>query len=61
MSIKSTNKYLPMPISAGCVGVYIHDTYRYGVLEKISDLSQALWVETILPKNANIICEVFYR
>lgn len=42
--------------------MYIDYTFNYKVLEKCSNESfQALWIEIILPKNANIICGVIYR
>ena len=55
-------EFVLTPLSAGGVGMYIDYTFNYKVLEKCSNESfQALWIEIILPKNANIICGVIYR
>jgi hypothetical protein len=39
-------EYVPTPLSAGGVGVYIRENCRYSVLEKVSNIYyQVLWVE----------------
>ena len=55
-------KYVPTPLSAGGVGMYIDSELRYTVLEKSSNEAfQALWVEIHQTNVANIICGVLYR
>jgi len=55
-------EYVPTPLSAGGVGMYIREDYNYYVLKKDSDEAfQALWVEIILPKSKHIICCIVYR
>ena len=52
---------MPTPLSAGGVGMYIDQRFKYTVIEKIpKEAFQALWVELHLPKEANIICGVVY-
>lgn len=55
-------EYVPTPLSAGGVGIYIDDFLNYTIIEKESnDAFQALWVEINFEKSANIICGVIYR
>ena len=55
-------EFVPTPLAAGGVGMYIRDDYRYYVIEKTSNEAfQALWVEIILPSKKNIICCTLYR
>ena len=57
-----TFEYVPTPLSAGGVGMYISNTLDYKIIEKCSNEAfQALWIEIIQAKNANIICGVMYR
>ena len=50
-------EYVPTPLSAGGVGVYIRDDCDYFVIEKASKVPhQALWIEVIVPKKKNIFC-----
>ena len=57
-----TFEYVPTPLSAGGVGMYIDSELRYIVLEKSSNEAfQALWVEIYQTNAANIICGVLYR
>lgn len=57
-----TFEYVPTPLSAGGVGMYIDSELRYTVLEKSSNEAfQALWVEIFQTNVANIICGVLYR
>ena len=52
---------MPTPLSAGGVGIYIDQRFKYTVIEKIpKEAFQALWVELHLPKKENIICGVVY-
>ena len=52
-----TFEYVPTPLSAGGVGMYIDSELRYTVLEKSSNEAfQALWVEIHQTNAANIIC-----
>ena len=53
-------EFVPTPLSAGGVGIYIDQRFKY--IEKTSNEAyQALWVELHLPKKANMICGVVYR
>jgi hypothetical protein len=54
---------VPTPLSAGGAGIYILKyTLKYVIIEKsTNEAYQAIWIEIILPKNANIICGVIYR
>ena len=55
-------EYVPTPLSAGGVGMYIDEQFKYTVIEKCcNEAFQALWIELHLPKYANIICGVVYR
>ena len=55
-------EYVPTPLSAGGVGIYIDQRFKYTVIEKTSNEAyQALWIELHLPKKANMICGVVYR
>ena len=55
-------EYVPTPLSAGGVGMYIDSDFKYEVLEKTSNEAfQALWVEIHFTNAANIICGVIYR
>lgn len=55
-------EYVPTPLSAGGVGIYIDQRFKYTVIEKTSNEAyQALWVELHLPKKANMICGVVYN
>ena len=55
-------EYLPTPLSAGGVGMYIDERFQYQTIERCSNEAfQALFIELLLPKSANIICGVLYR
>ena len=55
-------EFVPTPLSAGGVGMYIDETMNYTVIERTSnDSFQALWIELQFPKQSNIICGVIYR
>ena len=55
-------EYVPTPLAAGGVGMYIKSDLSYTVIEKSSeDAFQALWIEIHLSKRPNIICEIMYR
>ena len=55
-------EYVPTPLSAGGVSMYIDEQFKYTVIQKCSNEAfQALWIELHLPKHANIICGVVYR
>ena len=55
-------EYVPTLLSAGGVGKYIDQRFKYTVSEKISkEAFQALCDELHLPKKADIICGVVYR
>ena len=39
-------EYVPTPLAFGGVGLYINDSLKYTVIEKVSDeASQSLWIE----------------
>ena len=55
-------EYVPTPLSAGGVGMYIDTDLKYSVIEKTSNEAfQALWVEIFFPNKANALCGVIYR
>ena len=55
-------EYVPTPLSAGGVGMYIDSDFKYEVLERTSNEAfQALWVEIHFTNAANIVCGVIYR
>ena len=55
-------EFLPTPLSAGGVGMYIREDYNYHVIEKYScEDFQSLFVEIITPNKKKIICGVLYR
>ena len=55
-------EYVPTPLSAGGVGVYIRDDNDYFLIEKASEVPyQTLWIEVIVPKKKNIFCCILYR
>ena len=55
-------EYVPTPLSAGGVGMFIDSDFKYEVLERTSNEAfQALWVEIHFTNAANIVCGVIYR
>ena len=55
-------EYVPTPLSAGGVGMYIDTNLNYSVIEKNSNEAfQALWVEIQFTDKRNAICGVIYR
>ena len=55
-------EFVPTPLAAGGVGIYIDNSLKYKIIEKTSNESyQALWIEIQSLKNANIICGIIYR
>ena len=55
-------EFVPTPLSAGGVGMYINCDLRYTIIEKSSNEAfQALWIEIHFTNKANIICGVIYR
>ena len=55
-------EYVPTPLASGGVGLYINDSLKYTVIEKVSDEAfQSLWIEIQLPRKSNIICGNIYR
>ena len=55
-------EYVPTPLAAGGVGMYIKSDLNYTVIEKSSeDAFQALWIEIHLSNRPNIICGIMYR
>ena len=55
-------EFVPTPLSAGGVGMYIDCDLRYTIIKKSSNEAfQALWIEIHFTNKANIICGVIYR
>ena len=55
-------EFVPSPLSAGGVGMFISDKFKYKIIEKTStNAFQALWVEFLFEKKSNIICGIIYR
>ena len=55
-------EFVPTPLAAGGVGMYINNRFNYVVIEKAINIAyQALWIEIDIPKKRNIICSVIYR
>ena len=55
-------EYVPTPLASGGVGLYINDSPKYTVIEKVSEEAfQSLWIEIQLPQKSNIICGIIYR
>ena len=52
----------PVPLSAGCVGMYIDETMNYTVIERTyNEAFQALCIELQFAKQRNITCDVIYK
>ena len=57
-----SNITVPTPLASGGVGLYINDSLKYTVFDKVSDEAfQSLWIEIQLPQKSNIICGIIYR
>ena len=55
-------EFVPTPLSAGGVGIFINNTFKYRIIEKTStNAFQALWIELLFEKKSNIICGIIYR
>ena len=55
-------EYVLTPLASGGIGLYINDSLKYTVIEKVSDEAfQSLWIEIQLPQKSNIICGIIYR
>ena len=55
-------EYVPTPLSAVGVGVYIIDDYNYFVIKKAAEAPyQALWIEVIIPKKKIYILLYFVQ
>ena len=55
-------EYVPTPLSAGGVGMYISENLDYTIIERTSNPAfQALWIEMFVPNKKNIVCGVLYR
>ena len=49
-------EYVPTPLAFGCVGLYINDSLKYTVIEKVFDEAfQSLWIKIQFPLKSNII------
>lgn len=55
-------EFVKTPLSAGGVGLFINENYKYRVLERSTNSSyQALWIEISLPNHKKNICGIVYR
>ena len=55
-------EYVPTPLSAGGVAIYVNENLDYTVIERTSNPEfQVLWIEILVPNETNIICGVLYR
>ena len=55
-------EYVPTPLSAGGVGMYIDNCLKYTVIVRTSkEAFQALWITIHLVNKRDIICGVIYR
>lgn len=55
-------EFVPTPLAAGGVGMYINDVLNYKIKDRwANEAFQPLWIKIIQPKNSNIICGVIYR
>ena len=55
-------EYVPTPLSAGGVGMYIHNDFNYTVIERTCDEAfQGLWVEIQIAKKSTVFCGNIYR
>ena len=60
-SIQVMIEFVSSPPSAGGVGMFISDKFKYMTIDKTStNAFQALWVEYLLEKKSNIICKTIY-
>ena len=54
-------EYVPTPLAAGGVGMYIRQDYDYRVIEKTSEIAyQALWIEVIFSQKKSILFVVLH-
>ena len=54
-------EYVPT-LASGGVDLYINDSLKYTVIEKVSDEAfQSLWIEIKLPQKSNILFCIIYR
>ena len=55
-------EFVPTPLSAGGVGMFIDESLDYKVLEKTSNTAyQALWIQILFSGKKNIVCGIIYR
>ena len=55
-------EFVPTPLSAEGVGMYIDCDLRYTIIERSSNEAfRALWIEIHFTNKANITCGVIYR
>jgi hypothetical protein len=55
-------EFVHTPLAAGGVDMYINSSMNYKILEKsTTNFFQALWIEILMSKGANIICGIIYR
>ena len=55
-------EFVKTPLSAGGVGLFINENYKYRVSERATNFSyQALGIEILLPNHKKNICGIVYR
>ena len=55
-------EFVKTPLSAGGVGLFINENYKYRVSERATNISyQALGIEILLPNHKKNICGIVYR
>ena len=55
-------EFVKTPLSAGGVGLFINENYKYRVLERSTNSSyQALWIEILVPNHKKNICGIVYQ
>ena len=60
----SGSNFVPVPTPSlfGDVGLYIHDKYKYSVIERTFNKAfQAMWIEIHFENKKNIVCGIVYR
>ena len=55
-------EYVPTPLAAGGVGMYVKDCLKCTAIERTSeDAFQALWIDIQFFGRPNVICGIIYR
>ena len=55
-------EFVPTPLSAGGVGLFIDDNVKYRIVERVTNSSyQALWIEFQQSNDKKNVCGIVYR